>query len=107
MEKQLRKLIRQILSEAVEITPDNELANFDNNVHLTLSNEEQKEYFNLLIKKWKAKKGKMVGQNQFEFMFPVEAKEDLEDIGIFWGEIQSLEIVPGFQQNFVIVDYEN
>lgn len=106
MEEYLRKLIRQILSEVIEVTPDNQLTNFDSHEHINLSNEEQAEYFDLLVNKWKAKKGKMVGQNQFEFIFPVEAKEDLEDIGIFWGNIESLEVVPGMQQNFVIVDYE-
>jgi predicted kinase len=104
----VRKLIRKMLNEYMEIGPTGNLIGWEDS-ELDLSKDEMDKEFLQLFDLYKVEDGRIVGHNMKEYWFPIEAKKSLELIGITWGkaEMATNKEHPEYRKRFWVVDYDN
>ena len=92
----------------MEIDPSGNLVGFDNS-EIELSAGEMDQEFQNIAKRYKVTDGRIIGNNMKEYWFPIDAKEDLELIGITWGQKDRAtnKEHSDYGKTFWVVDYNS
>jgi len=80
------KNYKKFISENLSIDKDGKISadiKFDD-INDYLTHDEMEEYFKAIRDKWKVGEGRITSYHGREYWFPVEAKPDLDALGITW-----------------------